>query len=96
MRALLDVILLALQLYVWLLIVSAILSWLIAFNVVNVRNEVVRTIWNFLYQITEPALRPIRNVMPNLGGVDISPIILILIIILIQRVIVYYIYPSVI
>ena len=96
MRAILDVILLALQLYVWLLIVSAILSWLIAFNVVNVRNEVVRTIWNFLYQITEPVLRPIRNVMPNLGGIDISPIILILLIILIQRVIVYYIYPSVI
>lgn len=95
MRAILDVILLALQLYVWLLIVSAILSWLIAFNVVNVRNEVVRTIWNFLYQVTEPVLRPIRNVMPNLGGIDISPIILVLIIILIQRVIVYYVYPSV-
>ena len=95
MRALLDVILLALQLYVWLLIISAVLSWLIAFNVVNVRNEVVRTIWNFLYQITEPVLRPIRNVLPNLGGIDISPIVLVLIIILIQRVIAYYIYPSV-
>lgn len=95
MRAVLDVILLALQLYVWLLIASAILSWLIAFNVVNIRNEVVKTIWNFLYQITEPVLRPIRNVLPNLGGIDISPIVLVLIIILIQRVIVYYVYPSV-
>ena len=96
MRALLDVVLLALQLYVWVLIASAVMSWLIAFNVVNVRNEVVRTIWNFLYQITEPVLRPIRNVLPNLGGIDVSPIILLLIIFFIQRVIAYYIYPAVI
>ena len=96
MRALLDVILLALQLYVWLLIASAIMSWLIAFNVVNVRNDVVRTIWNFLYQITEPVLRPIRNILPNLGGIDISPIILLLIIFFIQRVIQLYLYPVVI
>ncbi|WP_375462191.1 YggT family protein [uncultured Enterovirga sp.] len=96
MRALLDVILLALQLYVWLLIAQAVLSWLIAFNVVNVRNDVVRTIWNFLYQITEPVLRPIRNILPNLGGIDISPIILVLIIFFIQRVIQLYLYPVVI
>ncbi|HMO29365.1 YggT family protein [Enterovirga sp.] len=95
MRALLDVLMLALQLYVWLLIASAIMSWLIAFNVVNTRNEVVRTIWNFLYQITEPVLRPIRNLLPNLGGIDISPIILLLIIFFIQRVIQIYLYPAV-
>lgn len=96
MRALLDVILLALQLYVWLLIAQAVLSWLIAFNVVNVRNDAVRTIWNFLYQITEPVLRPIRSILPNLGGIDISPIILVLIIFFIQRVIQLYLYPVVI
>jgi YggT family protein len=95
MRALLDVILIALNIYVWLLIAAAILSWLIAFNVVNTRNQVVAVVADFLYRITEPALRPIRNVMPNLGGIDISPVILILIIFLIERVIVYYIYPSV-
>ena len=95
MRALLDVLLLALQLYVWLLIASAIMSWLIAFNVVNTRNDVVRTIWNFLYQITEPVLRPIRNILPNLGGIDISPIILLLLIFFIQRVIQLYLYPAV-
>lgn len=95
MRALLDVLMLALQLYVWLLIASAIMSWLIAFNVVNTRNDVVRTIWNFLYQITEPVLRPIRNILPNLGGIDISPIILLLIIFFIQRVIQIYLYPAV-
>jgi YggT family protein len=96
MRALLDVILIALQIYIWLLVASAILSWLIAFNVVNTRNQVVATVGEFLYRITEPALRPIRNIMPNLGGIDISPIILILLIILIERIIIHYIYPYVI
>ncbi len=96
MRALPDVILIALQIYIWLLVASAILSWLIAFNVVNTRNQVVATVGEFLYRITEPALRPIRNIMPNLGGIDISPIILILLIILIERIIIHYIYPYVI
>ena len=75
---------------------SAILSWLVAFNVVNTRNQFVSAVAEFLYRITEPVLRPIRNVMPNLGGLDISPIIVILIIMFIQRVIAYYIYPNVI
>ena len=96
MRALFLVIDLALQLYIWLLIASAILSWLVAFNVVNTRNQVVATIGEFLYRITEPVLRPIRNMMPNFGGLDISPIIVILIIMFLQRVITYYIYPNVI
>ncbi len=95
MRALLEVVLLALQLYVWLLIAAAILSWLIAFGVVNTRNQAVAMIGDFLFRITEPALRPIRNLLPNLGGIDISPVILILVIVLIQRVIEYYIYPYV-
>jgi YggT family protein len=95
MRALLEVVLLALQIYVYLLIAAAILSWLIAFGIVNTRNHAVATVGDFLYRITEPALRPIRNVMPNLGGIDISPVILILIIVLIQRIIEYYIYPYV-
>jgi YggT family protein len=96
MRAILDVILIVLQLYIWLLIAAAVLSWLIAFNVVNVRNPVVAAVADFLYRITEPLLRPIRRRLPSLGGLDISPVILILIIILIERIIVYYIYPNVI
>ena len=95
MRALLDIVLIILDLSVWLLIASAILSWLIAFNVVNTRNQFVASVAEFLYRITEPLLRPIRNFMPNLGGLDISPIILILIIMFLQRVITYYIYPAV-
>ncbi len=94
MRALLDVILLVLQFYIYIVIAAAVLSWLVAFNVVNTRNQVVSMIGDFLY-ITEPVLRPIRSLLPNLGGIDISPIVLFLIIILIERVIIYYIYPYV-
>ena len=67
-----------LTLYIWILIASAILSWLVAFNVINTRNRVVYMIGDTLYRLTEPALRPIRSVLPNLGGIDISPLILIL------------------
>jgi YggT family protein len=95
MRAVLDIVLMVLELYIYLLIASAILSWLIAFNVVNTRNQFVAAVAEFLYRITEPLLAPIRNFMPNLGGLDVSPIILILIIVFIEKVIIYYIYPNV-
>ncbi|KRE07739.1 hypothetical protein ASE61_22530 [Bosea sp. Root670] len=95
MRAVLDVIMIALNLYIWVLIASAVLSWLIAFNVINTRNQFVSTVWDMLYRITEPVLRPIRERLPNLGGLDISPIILLLIIYFIQSVITRYIYPNV-
>ena len=95
MRALLEVILIALQLYMYLVIAGAILSWLIAFNVVNTRNQLVAMFSDFLYRITEPVLRPIRQFMPNLGGIDLSPVILFFIIIFIEKVIVTYIYPYV-
>ena len=95
MRALLDVIDIVLNLYIYIVIAAAVLSWLVAFNVVNPRNQFVAMIGDFLYRITEPVLRPIRNMLPNLGGIDISPIVLFLIIILIQRIIGYYIYPYV-
>ena len=95
MRAILDIILLILQIYIWLLIAAAVLSWLIAFNVVNTQNQVVAMLAEFLYRITEPLLRPIRSMLPNLGGIDVSPVILILIILLIENIIVRYIYPNV-
>ena len=84
-----------LDLYIFVLFAAAILSWLVVFNVVNTRNPAVAMIGDFLYRITEPALRPIRNVMPNLGGIDISPVILILIIIFIRYCIALYILPNV-
>jgi YggT family protein len=77
-----------LVLYVILLIAAAVLSWLIAFNVVNARNQFVMMLWQFLYRITEPVLRPIRNLLPDLGGIDISPIIIILIIEFIRQVVI--------
>ena len=95
MRALLEVILIALRLYVWVIIAAAILSWLIAFNVVNTRNSFVAMIGETLYRMTEPVLRPIRRMLPNLGGIDVSPIILLLIIFFLERVIVRYFYPAV-
>ena len=95
MRAILDVLLVALDLYAYVVIAAAILSWLVAFNVVNIRNDVVRSIWNMLDALTTPVLRPIRNFLPNMGGIDISPIILLLLIELVKRVIIYYVYPYV-
>lgn len=77
-----------LRLYVYVLIASAVLSWLVAFNVVNMHNEIVRSIGNVLFQLTEPVLRPIRNILPNMGGIDLSPVVVILIIIFIQNVII--------
>jgi YggT family protein len=94
MRALLDVIMLALNIYTWIIIASAVVSWLVAFNVVNTRNDVVRMIWDTLHRLTEPALRPIRRLLPNLGGIDVSPIILLLLIFFLERVIVLYLYPA--
>lgn len=76
----------ALDLYIWMIIISAILSWLVTFNILNTSNQVVNLIGDFLYRLTEPALRPIRKIMPNLGGIDISPIILILGLIFLQMV----------
>lgn len=95
MRALLEVVLLILHLYWWIIIASAIFSWLYAFNVVNPRNQVVAMIGRVLYQLTEPVLRPIRRYVPVFGGLDITPIILLLILFLIERIILLYIYPYV-
>jgi YggT family protein len=73
----------------------AIMSWLIAFNVINVYNDVVRTIWNALNAVTEPLLKPIRSILPAFGGLDISPVILLLLIFLVQDIIERYVYPNV-
>ncbi len=95
MRAILDVILIVLQIYTYVIIIVAILSWLIAFHVINVYNDLVRSIWNALNAVTEPLLRPIRQALPNLGGIDISPVILLLLIFLLEDIIERYVYPYV-
>jgi YggT family protein len=95
MLALFQTIDLALNLYTWILIASAIFSWLFAFNVINSRNQFVDAVGRFLFNVTEPVLRPIRRIMPDLGGIDISPIIVMLIIFFLRSLLWTSIYPLV-
>ena len=83
---LLKVVDIAIHLFIWALIISAALSWLVAFGVVNTRNHFVHTVMDALYRITEPALQPIRRLLPNTGGLDLSPLALILLLYLVQEV----------
>ncbi len=83
------------DIYTWIVIASAIMSWLVAFGVVNTRHQFVRWGVDFLYRITEPALRPIRRIMPNLGGVDISPVILLLGLFFVRSLLWEYVWPAI-
>lgn len=85
MNALILTIYYALDIFKWFVIAMVIFSWLFAFNVINTRNQFVAMVGDFLTRVTEPALRPIRRFMPDLGGIDISPIILFLIIFFLQQ-----------
>ena len=87
MLPLIGFLVLVIDLYIWVIIAGAILSWLIAFNVVNTSNRFVYSVAETLYRLTEPALRPIRGIIPNLGGIDISPVILILFLLFIRDVV---------
>ena len=89
MIALLNLIASAITLYVWIIVIGVVLSWLVAFNVVNTHNRFVYTVVDTINRLTEPALRPIRNILPNLGGIDISPVILILLLFFLRNLIVY-------
>ena len=95
MRAVFYVIDLALVLYIWVLIAAVVFSWLVALNVVDARNQAIAMIGESLVRVTEPGLRPICNAVPKLGGIDISPVILFLIIMFIRYVIALYILPYV-
>ena len=78
MTAVLNLIDNAVSLYIWILFLSVIASWLINFNVINTSNRVVYMVVDVLYKMTEPAMRPIRRLLPNMGGLDLSPVVLIL------------------
>jgi YggT family protein len=67
-------------LYIWVIIIAVVMSWLIAFNVMNRHNLFVDMVWRFCFAATEPLLRPIRRFLPSLGGIDISPIILLIVV----------------
>ncbi len=97
MIPLLGFIAMVITLYIWVVIISAILSWLIAFDVVNRRNRAVYLVAVSFYRLTEPAVRPIRRIVPDLGGIDISPVLLILGLIFLRDVVIYgWILPHVI
>ena len=83
---LIEVIIIAIDIYIWVVIIWIIMSWLIAFNVINTHNRFVYAVNHFLYRATEPALRPIRRFVPVIGGLDVSPIVLFLALFFLQRV----------
>tara|TARA_Y100000996_G_scaffold10675_1_gene8694 strand:+ start:326 stop:616 length:291 start_codon:yes stop_codon:yes gene_type:complete len=82
------------SIYIWILIINALLSWLIAFNVLNTSNRLVYSLLDISYKMTDPLLRPIRNFLPNLGGIDISPVILILLLMFIRNLAFEFLAPS--
>ncbi len=88
MHALADLVHHVISIYIYLLIASALMSWLVAFNVINTRNRFVYAVLSFLFRVTEPALRPIRRIVPTLGGIDVSPVILILLLYFVRDLIV--------
>lgn len=69
----------------WIIIVQAVMSWLLGFNVINTHNEFVRQLWLVLERITEPLYRPIRRIMPDFGGIDLTPIVVLILIAIVQR-----------
>ena len=73
------------MLYFWMILIQVVMSWLIAFNVINTQNRFVFSVVNFLHRLTEPTLGPIRRLLPNLGGIDLSPVVLILLLVFVQN-----------
>jgi YggT family protein len=85
MLAIANLISTVIGLYMWAVIISVVLTWLVQFNVINTSNRMVYQIGDFLYRITEPAIRPIRQLVPSIGGLDLSPLIVILILGFLQQ-----------
>jgi YggT family protein len=86
MNLIVDIARILLEAVWWIIIVQAILSWLIAFNVINTHNDMVRMIWDALQKMTEPLYRPIRKIMPDFGALDLSPMVVLLGLIIVDRV----------
>ncbi len=80
--------------YIWVLIINAVLSWLIAFNVLNTSNRLVYSLLDISYKMTDPLLKPIRNFLPNLGSIDISPVVLILLLMFARNLIFEFLAPA--
>ena len=89
---LLDILSILLNILWWIIIVQAVMSWLLAFNVINTHNEFVRQLWLVLERITEPLYRPIRRIMPDFGGIDLTPMVVLILLIIIRGPVMGYLY----
>ena len=94
MKSLLILVDSVVTIYIWILIINALLSWLIAFNVLNTSNRLVYSLLDVSYKMTDPLLRPIRNFLPNLGGIDISPVVLILLLMFVRNLVFEFLAPT--
>ena len=90
MQSLLWLILQIINIYIYILVVWVVMSWLVAFDVINLRNRFVRMVHDVLNRLTDPVMRPIRRILPNLGGLDLSPLIVFVLLMFIQRLLLEY------
>lgn len=88
----LDILAILLNILWWLIIVQAVMSWLIAFNVINTHNDFVGQLWHVLDRITEPLYRPFRRIMPDFGGIDLTPMVVLILLIILQGPVMSYLY----
>ena len=88
MLALLQIVQLLLNLVWWVIMIQAVMSWLIAFNIINTQSNVVRSVWEALQRITEPLYRPIRRILPDFGTLDLSPLVVLLILYILTNIVI--------
>lgn len=88
MITLLQIVQVLLNVLWWIIVIQAVLSWLIAFNVINTSNDFVRSLWEGLRRLTEPLYRPIRKILPDFGALDLSPIVVLLIVFILSSIVI--------
>ena len=94
MNTILQIIQVLLTVVWWIIVVQAVLSWLIAFNVINTSNDLVRNVWNALGTMTEPMYRPIRRILPDFGALDLSPLVVLLILYILMNIVIPSLYQA--
>ncbi|MES2339387.1 MAG: YggT family protein [Pseudomonadota bacterium] len=94
MNTILEIIQVLLNVVWWIIVVQAILSWLIAFNVINTSNDLVRNVWSALGTMTEPLYRPIRKILPDFGALDLSPMVVLLILYILMNIVIPSLYQA--
>ena len=94
MNTILEIIQVLLTVVWWIIVVQAVLSWLIAFNVINTSNDLVRNVWNALGTMTEPLYRPIRRILPDFGALDLSPMVVLLILYILMNIVIPSLYQA--